>query len=134
METPSEIESEYLAATAAHMKEKRLQDNVIGVARSLGWRAYHTYSSVRSEPGYPDLHLVNVHHKVSALIELKSMDGKIAPAQHAWLRDLHWAGVLVAVWRPIDWYRKTIHDWLTNPTSAPLPGAVLSPPRPGRRP
>ncbi|MFN4000899.1 VRR-NUC domain-containing protein [Microcella sp.] len=124
MEAASISEADYHAMKAAEMPEKRLQDNVIGVARTLGWRVYHTYSSVRSEPGYPDLHLLHARHKVSALIELKTMKGKLSPAQQTWLRDLHTAGVAVAVWRPIHWYTHQIHDWLANPRTVELPGRL----------
>jgi hypothetical protein len=124
MDAASITADEYAQLRAATMPEKRLQDSVIGAARSLGWRVYHTYSSVRSEPGYPDLHLLHTRHKMSALVELKAMKGRLSPAQTAWLRDLATVGTLVAVWRPIDWTNTTIHQWLAEPHKTPLPGWI----------
>ncbi len=118
MTIPASITAEeYHQQAAKQMTEKRLQDCVVAAARSLGWRVYHTYSSVRSEPGYPDLHLVHTRHRVSAFVELKTMTGKLSPAQQAWLRDLHSIGVPVSIWRPIDWANGQIQTWLADPTS-----------------
>lgn len=65
-------------------EEKELQSSLIELARSLGYRVYHTHDSRRSEPGFPDLILVRDRRLVA--IECKSATGKLSPEQIAWLR------------------------------------------------
>ena len=80
--------------------EKQLQEHVIGLARGLGWWAYHTYDSRRSQPGYPDLHLIRGSH--SMFRELKTKRGKLSPAQVDCSAVMLGAGLDFAVWRPAD--------------------------------
>lgn len=82
--------------------ERELQDHIIGVARALGYLAYHTHDSRRSEPGYPDLHLVHPVRGVSLFRELKSTKGRISPDQKKWGAALTAAGFDFAYWRPAD--------------------------------
>ena len=100
--------AEYDALRAAQMTETQLQDAIIGAAQRLGWLAYHTHDSRRSQAGYPDLHLVHEGRRLSILRELKSQKGTVSPAQKDWIRGLTAAGVDVGVWRPIDWFDGTI--------------------------
>lgn len=74
---------------------------IVDLARTFGWAAYHPYLSVRSAPGWPDLALVRPPRLV--LAELKSERGKVSVHQQHWL-DLLGAcdGVEVYVWRPSD--------------------------------
>ena len=81
--------------------EKHFQGSIVSAARQLGWRAYHTYDSRRSAPGFPDLVLVRGRRIVYA--ELKSERGVMSAAQYQWLRDLVCAGQDVFLWRPSDW-------------------------------
>ena len=48
---------------------------VVDLARTLGWRVYHTYDSRRSQPGFPDLVLVRER---ILFLELKSETGKLS--------------------------------------------------------
>ena len=104
--------AEYNAIAASRMTEAQLQAAIIGAAHRLGWFVYHTHDSRRSEPGYPDLHLVHEGRGLSLFRELKTQTGKLMPAQIAWQRALTAAGVDVDVWRPIQWFDRTIEGVL----------------------
>ena len=85
------------------VKENQLLENirlVCGVRKLL---CYHTHRSERSEPGWPDLAIVegNVLH----LWELKKQKGKVRPEQTAWLEALQQIpGIDARIVRPRDWY------------------------------
>ena len=86
--------------------EKAFQAQVVELARLCGWKAYHTFDSRRSDPGFPDL--VLVREKELVIAELKADRGKTTPAQDAWIAALSWVAlanlyVQVYVWRPKDW-------------------------------
>jgi hypothetical protein len=66
------------------MTEKELQQSVLDLARSKGYRCYHTFDSRRSEPGFPDIIAIRGERLVA--IELKSETGKLTDAQTDWLR------------------------------------------------
>lgn len=103
MTLPRELSAaEHRRLVAADMTEAALQVRVIALARQLGYLAYHTHDSRRSQPGYPDLHLVSVKRGVSLFRELKRERGRISAAQQAWLVALRAAGADVGVWRPTD--------------------------------
>jgi hypothetical protein len=80
------------------MTERDLQQAVVHVARLYGWRVYHTWTSIHSNAGFPDLVLVRDGRLV--VVELKSDRGVLSPAQDAWLADLRQTPVEVYVWRP----------------------------------
>lgn len=82
--------------------EEQLQNHIVGLAKGLGFLAYHTYDSRRSEPGYPDLHLVHAVRAVSMFRELKSTKGRVSPDQKKWGHALTAAGHDFAIWRPAD--------------------------------
>lgn len=105
--------AEYHHIQANAMTEKTLQAAILGAARRLGWLAYHTHDSRRSQPGYPDLHLVHPDTGRSLFRELKTQKGRLTPDQQAWLTALTHAGHDAAIWRPIDWFDGTIDVQLT---------------------
>ncbi len=80
--------------------EKQFQAAVIQAARLLGWMAYHTHDSRRSESGFPDL--VLVRERV-VFCELKNEKGRATPAQWKWGDALDDAGAEFHLWRPSDW-------------------------------
>lgn len=85
------------------ISEKDFAQQVIALARLLGWHVYHTWLSVRSPAGFPDLVLAKPGRPL-ILAELKRERGKLSPAQEAWLAVLqHVPGIIVRVWRPSDW-------------------------------
>jgi len=82
------------------MTEKEFTQQVVDLARLLGWQVYHTWLSVRSAAGFPDLVLAKPGRPL-ILAELKTERGKLTPAQQAWLDLLQQVpGVEVYVWRP----------------------------------
>src|SRR5262245_24961786 len=76
---------------------------LLDLAAWWGWRAYHTYDSRKSAPGFPDLALVRPPRLIFA--ELKVGRGRLSADQQRWLRDLLRCGgnVEMYVWRPQDW-------------------------------
>ncbi|MBX6754520.1 MAG: VRR-NUC domain-containing protein [Thermorudis peleae] len=87
----------------AAVTEKAFTQQVIELARLLGWQVYHTWLSVRSPAGFPDLVLAKPGRPL-ILAELKAERGKLSPAQEAWLAVLQQVpGIIVRVWRPSDW-------------------------------
>jgi len=94
--------------------ERAWQAKVVELARWLGWAAYHTHDSRRSEPGFPDLVLVRGDRLL--FVELKSARGRITPAQQAWLDRLAPCAE-VHVWRPDDW--PSVQRCLVNRTKVP---------------
>lgn len=83
---------------------------VIGLAKILGYRVYHTYFSVKSQPGWPDLVLYKPGRFLMA--ELKTARGNLTAAQQQVIADLREAGIEVHVWRPQDW--ETIQNVLSS--------------------
>ena len=82
--------------------EKTWQQQVVGLARTLGWRRpLHIYDARRSEPGWPDLTLVRER---LLLLELKTETGKVSVTQIDWIKALTAAGVEVYVARPRHLY------------------------------
>lgn len=81
--------------------ERSFQEQVLELAKGLGWRSYHTWISLHSTGGFPDLVLVRRPRVVFA--ELKSERTKVTPAQQAWLDELKACGQEVFLWRPSDW-------------------------------
>jgi hypothetical protein len=87
------------------MSEATLQNNILGLAvDNLGWLAYHTHDSRRSQPGFPDLVLVHDKQRRLIFAELKAELGSLSRAQRQWGRHLLDAGHgEYHVWRPSDW-------------------------------
>ena len=84
----------------AAMSEAELQASVLALARLRGWKAYHTWSSVHSTAGFPDLFLVRGPRALA--IELKREDKWLTVAQREWLDALEAAGIETYWWRPSD--------------------------------
>ncbi len=93
--------------------ETELSDSIINAARDLGWLAYHSHRSERSEPGYPDLTLVRPPRVIFA--ELKVGKGRLTrprlnkgktrllPGQTTWKAALELCpGVEYYLWMPED--------------------------------
>lgn len=83
------------------MTEAAFMQAIIDYARRSGWLVYHTYSSKRSEPGFPDLVMLSDGQCVVA--EVKTEKGKVTRAQSLWLDGCRQAGIEAHVWRPSDW-------------------------------
>jgi len=99
---------EFVRREVLALTEKELQSLVHALAAARGWtHVYHTYSSRRSEPGFPDLVLVHPGQGRVVFAELKTMRGKLTPAQESWIAALETAQgdgtVRVCVWFPCCW-------------------------------
>lgn len=88
--------------------EKDFMAEVVKRAKALGWLVYHTYSSRKSQPGFPDLVLLRAG--VMVVAELKTEKGKTTAEQDTWLEAFHNLAAVAAVsnvrvflWRPQDW-------------------------------
>lgn len=79
------------------MTEKQWLSQVTELAELLGWKWYHTWTSIHSPRGWPDLALVRER---LILAELKSEKGKLSDAQVFWLAKLHEAHVECYCWKP----------------------------------
>lgn len=99
MTTAAELREQTILA----WPEKQFQEQVIILARFLGWELiYHTHRSDRSPAGFPDLVLVHPGQRRVIWRELKATKGRLSPAQRIWLDGLGIAGQDAAVWRPTD--------------------------------
>lgn len=94
-EAPVEIE------TRMAWSEKHFQAEVVKLAKANGWKVYHTWLSIRSEKGWPDLAMVRLDRTVFA--ELKKQKGKETHEQKAWRAALMLAGHDCRLWRPSCW-------------------------------
>jgi len=92
-----------MKAVLPHMNEKQWQQQVIDLAHLFGYRTYHTYLSIRSRKGWPDLALFRPGRFL--LVELKTDKGKVSAAQVEMLADLEAAGVECHIFRPSDFDR-----------------------------
>lgn len=109
MTTAAELRQQTILA----WPEKKLQEQVIILARALGWELiYHTYDSRRSEPGFPDLVLVHPARGRILFRELKSSRGTVSADQRRWIAGLAACGSDIAVWRPSDFHSGLIEQEL----------------------
>lgn len=98
------------------MPEYRLQEHVITAAKQLGFLAYHTWNSMRSEPGYPDLMLVKDGRCLA--IELKRDGQEPTLAQRRWLDAFAEVPCIETyVWHGADWESGGIVTILTGDTA-----------------
>ena len=94
------------------LTEKEFTRLVVEAAHWLGYMVYHTFMSIHSRPGYPDLTLIKPGRLIFA--ELKNSKGKVSPHQEEWLAALRATGTCeVYLWRPDD--RESIQATLENP-------------------
>ena len=102
------------------MIEREWQAQVVGWAKTLGWRVYHTHNSRRSEPGWPDLALVRDR---LVMAELKTDTGRVSREQQEWLALLAAAGVETYLWRPSD-QKQVLSVLRTRRTKTPTEDAA----------
>lgn len=86
---------------APGQSEKEFMAEVRAIAKRAGWRCYHTFSSKKSEAGWPDLVLCRAGRILFR--ELKTEEGQTTADQDSWLECLKDAGQDACVWRPSDW-------------------------------
>jgi hypothetical protein len=83
------------------LTHKQFQQQVIDLARLMGWRHYFTWRSRFSPAGFPDLVLCKPPELV--FLELKIKPDKLSPDQAAWLDDLRACGHVAVCCYPEDW-------------------------------
>ncbi len=94
------------------MTEKELQQQVVQLAKMLGFLVYHTYNSRRSAAGFPDLVLIHPRYGIR-VAELKVGRNKPTAAQEKWLAALRAAGVPTYLWTdrtPLDEIRRALME------------------------
>lgn len=82
------------------MLEKELEQQIKYIADDLRLLRYHTYDSRRSPLGFPDCVFAGPGGVLFR--ELKTVKGKLTPAQDSWGKILREAGADWDVWRPPD--------------------------------
>ena len=98
------VKRDYHQSIARGMSERQLQKNVIELAQVLGYTlVYHTWNSLHSPKGWPDLVLCKPSEERIIYIELKSEKGKLTPAQTEWLDGIHACRQETHIFRPSDW-------------------------------
>lgn len=102
---------------APPLTEKAFQQQVVALAKILGWRVYHPFLSKWSERGFPDLTMVRARDRRIVFAELKAEKGRVSEAQAEWQElleavaygdemdtwDPNRPHVDMYVWRPSDW-------------------------------
>lgn len=95
--------------------EAEMQRAIVQCATVLGYRVSHTYLSINSPSGWPDLVMVRARPpKRIVVAELKGPRGRVSQRQREWLDDLSTiaadvnagAGyhlMWVCLWWPEDW-------------------------------
>jgi VRR-NUC domain len=110
-----------VTAAGATMREDHLLAAVLDVAHVYGWRCAHFRPALTGRgwrtavsgdgEGFPDLLCVHPTYGMLA-VELKSLTGRLTPAQEAWLTRLKEAGCPAVVWRPRDFLDGTVESVL----------------------
>ena len=91
-----------IAAGGLPLSEKDFRQQVLDLARVLGWECYFTWGSLHSPSGFPDLVMARLSRLIIA--ELKSEKGVLSEAQEKWLELLRGTGKCdVYLFRPSDW-------------------------------
>ena len=80
--------------------EKAFESQVKDLAKIFGWLYYHTWRSIHSPAGFPDVVMVRGERIIFA--ELKSEKGVVSQKQQEWLDALSDAPVEVFLWRAGD--------------------------------
>ena len=97
----NESEAQLKRQIEVSLTEKQFQQQVIDLAKLCGWKEYHTWKSIHSPAGFPDLILVR--DCAILAVEVKSEKGKLTEAQWDWLEALGKTGVKVYIWKPSNW-------------------------------
>lgn len=87
------------------ISEKQFSAQLMQYLRLMGWRVFHSWISIRSEPGFPDLVAVRADEIGGRVvfIETKTVTGKTTAAQDEWLAVLaRVSNVETYVLRPDD--------------------------------
>lgn len=81
--------------------EAKFQAQVKQLMEVTRWRTYHTWLSLNSEPGFPDI--VAVRNNRILFAELKRYGEELTPAQQYWKLALEHAGAEFYAWDISQW-------------------------------
>jgi len=84
------------------MTEKLFQGRVEQALKVAGFAVYHTWSSLHSTKGFPDLIAIHPKRKKIMVVEVKSETGKLRPEQNDWLEWFSLCGIDARVLRPSE--------------------------------
>ncbi len=102
---------ELLLRQAKAMPEKELQALVTKAAQTLGWKTYHTWSSLHSGAGFPDI--VALRDGRGIVAELKREGKEPTADQWFWLEAFTAIqGFRAFVWTPTNWLSGEIMELL----------------------
>lgn len=92
----------FAAPPPVRLTEKRFQSAVVSLAHQLGYLSYHSWLSVRSAPGFPDLCLVRPATARTPgrllFIECKAVGKAPSDKQTIWLDALRSTGAEAYCW------------------------------------
>jgi len=108
------------------MSHEELQDSVIELAHSLGWKVAGFRKACYSDglwttpvladgAGWPDLFLANEEQRRAIAIEIKSAKDTVKAVQTDWLATLALCGIEAYVVRPEDWHSGEVDRILKAP-------------------
>jgi hypothetical protein len=84
--------------------EKQFTQQVIQLLKLTGFDfVYHTFNSLHSPRGFPDILAIRTRDKRALVAELKSENGKVTLAQDKWLAAFQLVGIPAYLWKPSDW-------------------------------
>lgn len=119
MSNTSEMWGGMDAQRARALSERDLSKCIVKHAEKLyGYRHYHSWTSMYSPRGFPDLVLIRTEPARIIFAELKSAKGKLSPPQETWIAELREiaeqsGGLMrVCVWRPDDWFSGAVDEEL----------------------
>jgi hypothetical protein len=96
--------------------EKDFQQSIINAAHRLGYDCvYHTYNSIHSAEGFPDLVIMGRGRSFFYECKTDNPDAQPTEAQLRWLQRAREAGHVARVIRPVDRddvYRELAGEWL----------------------
>lgn len=95
-----EVEAQYLYQNMTEVKEQELLTWVTTYAKECGWLLYHTYRSVRSPSGFPDLVLLRPPNALFVELKRLGRTAKVTESQQTWLDTLSQCGLEALVWTP----------------------------------
>lgn len=87
-------------------------DQIIQVAKTIGYLTFHVYDSRRSSAGFPDLWICGFG--ILIVLELKTGRNTTTPEQDAWLAELRTAGVDARIYHTDQWKDRCIVDELIS--------------------
>lgn len=81
------------------VSEKEFSQQVVDLARMLGYKVYRTWRSIHSPAGYPDLCLLKPPRLIYAELKTDKRSSKLSQEQARWLWELRKVAECY-VWRP----------------------------------